>query len=197
METEQALDKRKKPVPLLAPLRMLRKDPWRWWMFVLINLVGGTIGVWSGLIGALVSDEFSLTQRLRSMMSAGGLYTFAIAFVVSTAVSLRQSKTAEALERTVRMKSTATIVALLVVAFAAITSGMQSVLLAQEKAIAGSADVTQIVTVAVACLVALYCALVSTYEEEYDDYALGTAASLRELDAKAKAVSDDGSGLKL
>lgn len=197
MEATRAPQQRKQKVPLLEPLKMLQRDQWRWWMFVLINLVGGTIGVWAGFIGVAISDEFSLDQQVQNTMAAGGLYTFAIAFVVSTAVSLRQSKTPEALERTARMKSTATILALIVVAIAAIASGIQSVLVSLGKTLTVRADAAQIVIVIIVCLVALYCALVSNYEEDCDDYAIQETANLRELEAKSKSVSDDGTGIKL
>ena len=176
---------------------MLRKAPRRWLTYVAMNIVFGTIGVTAGLCIPLLTDEVSFSQQLKVAMDSGGLYTFVIALVVSTAVSLRQSDSSLALQRTAGIKSTAGLAAFFVVAIASLLSGIQAHVIAIGRPLGTYATTTQIVVFILGTLVALYWFLLSIVEEEYEDYAKVEGDTTRRLADKAMKISDDGSGLRL
>jgi hypothetical protein len=73
---------------LSAPRRFLSEDRYGALVFLVTNLLLGTMGLWSPTLGALLTGNKSPVDLWREMLASGALYLFAIPFIASVACSV-------------------------------------------------------------------------------------------------------------
>src|SRR5688572_6819423 len=74
------------------PLRMFRKEFSRCTIFVCVNLFLGLLSFYVALLIPIYSPSHTFSAQFLSSLSAGTLYTFAIALLSSNAIVLLQGR---------------------------------------------------------------------------------------------------------
>lgn len=62
----------------VAPVVWFKKQPAAAWMFVGVNFVFGTLGIWLPLLNAALIGSTSVSDELVKLLRSGGLYLYAV-----------------------------------------------------------------------------------------------------------------------
>jgi len=184
-------------IALREPLAMFRKKRVECFIFIIVNLAVGLLGVHIAWVLPLFSPVFTFGEQVTARLDGGDLYTFTIALLTSTLVLLVQGYSLRTLQRVRDLKFQTIVLAVVAIAFAAVCAGAQAILSASQLPVGTGAYVVQLLIFIGGVITAIYCFLVAIYEQDLDDFAATETARREQLRAKAEVIENDGRGMDI
>lgn len=187
---------------LLAPLTIIRRRPARLAAFLLLSIVIGLLGVLAAIFVPIFDTARSITNEFIANLRTGGLYTFTIAFLTSSAALLYEAKAKIVVDEQINgWKQTTLTLALALVAIMAILAGMQAfseAVISEPKVFSFTLkDCVQITFFLIGVLLAIYSFLLASYEEELDNFAASSDDARDDLKEKSESATDDGRNISI
>jgi len=183
---------------LLGPFGMIGKEVWRFSIFLFSNLFFGLLGVYVALLIPVFVAAHSVESQFVASLRTGGLYTFTIALLSSTAVLLLQGQAqTNPFEQIRRWKISAVCFVIALVIVLGLGAGMQAFIEATNIVSPKSAFIFQIAFFCIGVVAAIYCFLLAIYEEDLDDFASTETAKREQLVNKANSADSDGRGIEI
>lgn len=188
----------------LAPFSMVKRKGSRFFVFILLNFVLGLLGMWTSvlLVPTFFDERFIKPEFARSL-SNGSLYTFTIVFLTYSALLLLQVKTIiPTNDRIKQLKTAVVAIAIIAVILTGLGSGMQ---ISFEALRSPSdpfreftpADYLQIALFFIGSVLAIYCFLLASYEEELDNFAESENSTVEDLSHRASVTVRDARDIEL
>jgi hypothetical protein len=162
----------------------------------------GLLGVLAAIFVPIFDAARSFGNEFIANLRTGGLYTFTIAFLTSSAALLYEAKAKIVADEQIKgWKQLALTLAVALVAVMATLAGMQAfseAATSEPKVFSLTLkDCMQIMLFLIGVLLAIYSFLLASYEEELDDFAESADEARDDLKEKAESATDDGRGMRV
>jgi hypothetical protein len=154
--------------------------------------------VYLALLIPLFSTSYSFDAQFGASLKSGALYTFTLAFLVSTAAYLLQGQSRQIVEHVRRWKAVVIVIVFVLVVVTGVCAGLQQAFGGTPGSPSRrSADWLQILLCVVGVAAAIYSFLLAIYEVELDDFAAKEAKMRDNLASRARTADSDGRGIGL
>lgn len=202
MTVGSSADSSAKRHSLYGLLKVIRKHPTRFAIFVIINLFAALLGVTVTVAVAIWEESLSLSTEFLLTLRAGSLYTFTIAFLVSSASFLYQAQTKTQPDEQIKQWKLMTLVGTFVVvaiigAAAGIQAHREAMLVPRVAMAYTKSDFFQITAFIFGVVLSFFSFLLVTYEEDVDSFAEESTAKANELATRSVEMDNDGRGMSV